>query len=226
MLKKIKQFYRQAVPISIRSSPIIHKIKALILRHEWIYDAEYYEDCVDGPAVASARIMARSIFSEFAPKSVLDVGCGTGALLSEFQKYGCETFGLEFSPAGLEMCRQRGLNVKKFDLESERGDMLSAKYDIVTSMEVAEHLPEKTADSFVDLLCNSGEQIVFTAAHPGQGGSDHVNEQPQTYWVDKFLKRGYTHRINLSEIWRNDWKTSGQVANWYYENIMVFVKEN
>lgn len=179
---------------------------------------------MDGAAISSSRIMARSLFSEFSPKSVVDVGCGTGALLVEFRKLGCETFGLEFSPAGLEICRRRGLNVRKFDLENE-SIKTPIKYDMVTSMEVAEHLPEKTADSFVDLLCNLGERIVFTAAHPGQGGSDHVNEQPKTYWVEKFQKRGFVHRTSLSEMWQSDWGTSGQVADWYYENIMVFTRK-
>ena len=176
---------------------------------------------MDGPSVASARTMARSIFSEFAPKSVIDVGCGTGALLNEFQKYGCETFGLEFSPAGLEMCRQRGLNVKRFDLYNEKGDYLGT-YDIITSMEVAEHLPEKSADTFVDLLCCLGDRIAFSASHPGQGGGDHVNEQHQAYWIEKFAERSFIHNLSLSETWKNEWMLSSQVAHWYYENIMVF----
>lgn len=221
MLKLIKSLYRKLVPRNIRSLLVVHQFKTHLLKHEWIYDSEYYEKSVDGAAILSSSVMVRSIFQEFAPKCVVDVGCGTGALILAFRDHGCETFGLEYSPAGIAMCQKRGLNVKRFDLENEKLDDMT-KYDVVTSMEVAEHLPEKSADTFVDLLCGLGDCIVFSAAHPGQGGSDHVNEQPQNYWIQKFEERGFSHQRNLSDSWKIQWQESGKVANWYYENIMVF----
>jgi SAM-dependent methyltransferase len=130
MLTVIKKIYRSIIPFTIRRLPIIHKIKAIILRHEWIYDSEYYEDCVDGAAISSSSVMVLSIFKEFSPKSVVDVGCGTGALLVGFRDYGCDTFGLEYSPAGIALCKKRGLNVKRFDLENEDYECSSSLSDL------------------------------------------------------------------------------------------------
>jgi hypothetical protein len=65
---------------------------------------------------------------------------------------------------------------------------------------------------------------VFTAAHPGQGGTDHVNEQPATYWIAKFAKRGFSSDLDLADRWRKDWEASGQVPEFYSQNLMIFRK--
>jgi hypothetical protein len=33
--------------------------------------------------------------------------------------------------------------------------------------------------------------IVWSAAHEGQGGTDHVNEQPPGYWLERFAAEGW-----------------------------------
>jgi hypothetical protein len=89
-------------------------------------------------------------------------------------------------------------------------------------MEVAEHLPEKAAGRYVDLLTRLSSVIVFTAAPPGQGGQDHINEQPPSYWISKFQDLGFAQDRLLSERWRKIWRGSSAVASWYYENLMIF----
>ena len=82
------------------------------------------------------------------------------------------------------------VTVLKFDLE--RDNLKDTRtFDVAISMEVAEHLPEKIADRYVDLLTGLSNIIVFTAAYPGQGGDDHVNEQPALYWISKFQARAF-----------------------------------
>jgi hypothetical protein len=96
-------------------------------------------------------------------------------------------------------------------------------FDVAISTEVAEHLPERFADRYVDLLTKAAPQIVFTAAFPGQGGADHVNEQPASYWIGKFSARGFAFDEPLSREWRRQWKEAG-IARWYWMNAMIFTK--
>ncbi len=72
-------------------------------------------------------------------------------------------------------------------------------YDLSFSTEVAEHVPEALADEFVKFMIGSGRDCVFTAAHPGQGGTGHINEQPQEYWIRKFEAMGRRHDRAASE---------------------------
>ncbi len=37
--------------------------------------------------------------------------------------------------------------------------------------------------------------IFWSAARPGQGGFNHVNEQEPEYWIEKFARHGYKHRL-------------------------------
>lgn len=222
--ERASRAYRAAVPRFIRQSRVVAWLRSRVESHDWIYNDAYYASDVEEPAARSSREMADSIVADFAPRSVVDVGCGTGALLETLRARGCETFGLEYATAGLEYCRRRGLDVARFDLESRRGLHLERTFDVAISMEVAEHLPANAADRFVSLLTQLGRRaIVFTAATPGQGGIDHVNEQPHAYWIAKFLARGFEIDTARSDRWRRAWMASPHVADWYAANLMIFV---
>ena len=84
ILRITKKIYRAILPGFVRGSFVVTKLKGL-LPHSVIYDSEYYEHMVEGPAVRSAGVISDSIVTEFKPKRVIDVGCGTGALLEAFR---------------------------------------------------------------------------------------------------------------------------------------------
>lgn len=225
----IRGLYRKLVPTRLRNSAIITRLKMRALSHRMfhnrIYNSEYYARDVEARAVRSAGSIADSIIATFAPKRVIDIGCGTGALLEALRERGCEVFGLEYSDAALKYCSYRHLNVAKFDLESDAiGD--ESGFDVAVSMEVAEHLPEKIANRYVDLIAHMAPQIVFTAAPPGQGGTDHVNLQPPQYWKAKFQQRGFEYAEEVTQRWHDDWQVGGEVESWYYDNLMIFRKKN
>ena len=220
-IRIIRKLYRALLPRSVRDSQRVTKLMSQLFGHDFIYNSEYYERTVEGPAVRSAGRIADSILNDFKAASVIDVGCGTGALLEALHERGCEVCGLEYAEAALRYCRARQLDVAKFDLESNVLND-SRVYDVAVSMEVAEHLPGKVADRYVDLLTRLSPVVVFTAAPPGQGGADHVNEQPPSYWIRKFQQRGFEHAEVLSQRWRHIWMAAGDVERWYYKNLMIF----
>jgi hypothetical protein len=58
----------------------------------------------------------------------------------------------------------------------------SGRYDLMLSLEVAEHLPANAGPSFVATLCALGDVVLFSAAIPHQGGVNHINETWPGYW--------------------------------------------
>lgn len=217
----IQNLYNTLLPASVRDTTIVAKLKEPLLGHGWLYDSDYFDRDVEGPAVRSAGRIAHSILNEFRVTRVIDVGCGTGALLEVLRDMGCEVFGLEYADAALKYCHARRLDVAKFDLERNIFND-NRTFDVAVSMEVAEHLPEMAADRYVDLLTRLSPIIVFTAAPPGQGGTDHVNEQLPSYWINKFRQRGFEHTEEISERWRETWKATGDVQSFYRQNLMIF----
>jgi ribosomal protein L11 methylase PrmA len=89
-----KSLYRILVPAPVRTSRTVAWLKARLLPHDWIYDAEFYATSVEGPARRSAARIAATIVDDFKPTAVIDVGCGTGALLAALRERGCRGCGL------------------------------------------------------------------------------------------------------------------------------------
>jgi len=97
---------------------------------------------------------------------------------------------------------------------------LGKRFDLAISLEVAEHLPSGCADQFVENLVSLSNFVLFSAAPPLQGGTNHINEQPIEYWVEKFEQRGYVAIDCLRPyLWNDD-----RIGSWYRQNIMLAVK--
>jgi SAM-dependent methyltransferase len=226
----LQKLYRRILPTPVRAflttSSLTRKPREWMLhglqrfaRHDEIYSEEYYREAVDATAAQSAPLMVKALVEEIRPATVIDVGCGTGQVLMSFREHGVSGRGLEYSKAALEMCQQRGLEVRQFDIEHDSAPDWRA--DLVVSTEVAEHLPERCADRYIDLLCRMGNTLFLTAATPDQGGTDHVNEQPNSYWIEKLRQWGFEFDEPLSMRWRKQWLASG-VTPWYCNSAMLF----
>ncbi len=153
------------------------------------YSSDFY-DYIDAGSRASARAVAGLLLAEMRIGSLLDVGAGHGAWAAEWLAAGV---GDVVAVDGDYVRRdQLAIPAERFiahDLATPLD--LRRRFDLVQSLEVAEHLPADKADLFVDNLVRHGDVILFSAAVPHQGGEHHVNEQPPEYWRTRFQERGY-----------------------------------
>lgn len=183
------------------------------------YTTDFFQ-AIGGGSLKSAQTVVPELVDLFHPQSVIDVGCGTGAWLSVFQKQGVEIFGIDgnyVSPSVLQISSE---SFEAFDLTLPLS--LKRTFDLVVSLEVAEHLPEHCADQFVENLVSLGPIVVFSAAIPFQGGTHHVNEQWPDYWSKKFKSRGY---VCADCIRPRIWSNPG-VEWWYAQNLLVYLRED
>lgn len=213
------------LPPPLRKTGPLHRLAFRVMEktgdRDDIYSPKYYQTMVEPYARKSAPQIARSIVETFHPQTVIDVGCGSGALLVELRKLGIRRLlGLDCADAGLDIARARSLDVRKFDITADRWTS-AARFDVAVSMETAEHLPASAADRYVELLCLLAPVVIFTAAHPGQGGIGHFNEQPPEYWMELFKTHGFRLVEKTTADWQTVWAAAG-VANFYTRNLMVF----
>lgn len=74
---------------------------------------------------------------------LLDIGCGTGALLEEFGPLGLAV-GTDLSPVALQFCRARGLRTALF-ADGTRLPFATASFNCISAMDVIEHIPADAA---------------------------------------------------------------------------------
>jgi SAM-dependent methyltransferase len=134
--------------------------------------------------------LIRRFVEEMPVSSVLDVGCGRGIWLSQWLLHGASNVtGVDGPYIDAEMLRIPQSSFLARDVSQPFS--LGRRFDLVQSLETAEHLPEASAETFIDNLIGHGSLILFSAAIPGQGGEHHINEQPWEYWRAKFAARGF-----------------------------------
>ena len=181
------------------------------------YTEDFYAARPKGDIRSSARVIVPLVLELVQPRSVIDVGCGTGEWLSVFEEHGVEdVWGVDggwVNKKRLEIAEERFV---PFDLEQPFH--MDRTFDLVVSLEVAEHLPEECANTFVDSLTSLGPVVLFSAAIPHQVGRKHINEQWPEYWAERFDDKDYVVIDCLRrKIWRNE-----NVAKWYRQNILMF----
>jgi 2-polyprenyl-3-methyl-5-hydroxy-6-metoxy-1,4-benzoquinol methylase len=186
------------------------------------YSASFF-NYIDDLQKTSYPIMALSILRHFSPRSVVDVGCGSGGLLHSLKEAGIrDCYGIEYSNAGRKKCKKRNIICEFGDLTHKI--QINKEVDLAICIEVAEHLPAECAELLVETLVSGPGIVLFSAATPGQGGLDHINEQPHEYWINKFGKKNYVLDIEKTKELRKEW-SQNDVVRWYALNIMVFREE-
>lgn len=186
------------------------------------YTENFYNQQAKG-SKSSAQVILPLLFEHLSPTSVVDIGCGVGTWLSTAKELGVrEIHGMDGAYVQRANLQIPGTSFTSIDLEKTRlasciGDR---RFDLVMSLEVAEHLTHSRAESFVEDLTALGDVILFAAAVPFQGGTNHVNEQWPQYWEILFRNKGYVcHDFLRDVVWEDP-----RVEWWYAQNCFLYVK--
>jgi SAM-dependent methyltransferase len=160
------------------------------------------------------------VVRELSPSSVLDVGCGAGAWLAEYQEHGVRDYlgvdGAYVPRSSLLIPGERFLS-----LDINQPFEIGRRFDIVQCLEVAEHLPKTSSDTLIANLTRHSDKVLFSAATPGQGGENHINEQTLEFWRLLFAKHGYKPFDRFRPMIEGVTK----VESWYRRNMILFVEE-
>ena len=184
------------------------------------YDDVFYK-YINAGALESARHMLPALMKVLpAPiNSVLDVGCGVGAWLAVWKSLNVEVLGLDGSYIHLD---QLLIDQNEFIPKDLNADfVLDKRFSLVQSLEVAEHLPPSSAPGFVASLCRHADMVLFSAATPGQGGENHINEQTYSYWRHQFQTQGFA----MYDPVRPSLAGNLAIKPWYRYNTFLYVNE-
>lgn len=179
----------------------------------------FYVDEIDGALRAAEHIVPLVLATLGPIGSVVDLGGGTGAWLRAFQRHGVSQIRLFDTPAVKPGLLVDGAAFTPVDLERRMPEPTRA--DLAVCVEVAEHLSATRAHPLVEWLTATSDQIVFSAAVPGQGGKGHVNEQFSSYWSALFASRGFERH----DVLRGPLAHIEEVPTWYRQNVLVYARQ-
>ena len=200
---------------------------ALRIRQRFARASPYDDAFWDFHTVGDWAGMADQVVEQFAPRSVVDVGCGQGLLLAALRTHhpSIDLLGIDSSDHAVRRARARGLDVRLADLaflgkrDAAPVARLVRGADVAVCLETAEHLPPWSATNLVRALTGASV-VVFSAAPPGQGGTLHINEQPLDYWCERFRREGFA--LDAKDEALRSGVARLDLPWWYAANIRVF----
>ena len=166
--------------------------------------------------------IGQALSERFKPRSAMDLGCGCGYYLAGLAEAGVKDItGVEFmldhirphAPAlVIDHLRHGDLN-KPIDIRRT--------FDMVISLEVAEHLLPESGPTYVNNIVRHARDIVlFSASDNPAAGTGHINARPIEYWLDLMSGSGFVKSETLTEEVRNLYRiVGGRIRNQYLRHM-------
>ena len=168
------------------------------------YDHDYFDrGCYSGksnyPDYSWERIggevekTAAHIIKHLAPAKLLDVGCAKGFLVKALYERGVDAYGIDASEYAVSKVPETVIDRVKLGMASDL-PYQSDEFDLVTILDVLEHIPEESADqTCAELLRVSSHLVlvyVVTRHEPDDIDPSHINIKPREWWEAKFMQLG------------------------------------
>jgi len=188
------------------------------------YTSSFYNNFIDISS-RSASIIVPHLLDLFNPKSVVDFGCGMGTWLKAFVDHGIDDIvGIDGHHVNINSLLVPSEKFIPFNLDSVGKTPYKAakKFDLAISLEVAEHISKSNAELFISRLTACSSVIMFSAAVPYQGGTNHINEQWPSYWAEIFSKNEYV----AIDYFRPKIWLDRNIPFYYKQNLILFINKS
>jgi GT2 family glycosyltransferase/glycosyltransferase involved in cell wall biosynthesis/SAM-dependent methyltransferase len=173
-----------------------------------LFDRYYYEHGCGRPYERDEAWLnffdgiAKRIIEESEPKTVLDAGCALGFLVEAFRNRGIDAFGVDISTFAIENVYT---DIKPYCWIGSICEPFPQKYDLITSIEVLEHLSQQDSEKAIANLCAHADEIIFSSTPFDYKESTHFNVQPPEYWAEQFSRYGFYRDLESDMSFITPW---------------------
>ena len=174
----------------------------IVLGFSTIYDERYYESHCGGIPYDREEPhwsrffgdIAKKIDDQLKPKTVLDVGCAIGMLVEALRSQGINPSGIDISEWAIA---QVPLSLRPYCRVGSITDDLGDHYDLITCIEVLEHLPRSMAATAIANLCRHSDRILFSSTSDDFEEPTHLNVESPSYWAQLFAANGFSRDFDF-----------------------------
>ena len=160
-----------------------------------LYGAQYYAShCGPFPYERSAHWLeffaktADELIRAIRPTRMFDAGCALGFLVEAFWDRGVEAYGRDISNFAISSVRP---DPRPYCEVGSIADPLPDHYDLVTCIEVLEHMPETSALHAIRSMTAATTRIFFSSSPDDFDEPTHINVRPVIYWLRRFAEAGF-----------------------------------
>jgi SAM-dependent methyltransferase len=174
------------------------------------YDATYYSNYWGGggPYERNERWLkffgdvADGIVRDFHPSTVLDAGCAMGFLVEELRKRGVDASGVDVSDYAISQVHESAADHCSVASLTEK---LTGRYDLITCIEVLEHIPPAETDVAIANLCAATDRLLISSTPGDYGEPTHLNVLPPEAWAAKLAQQGFIRDLERDVSYLSPW---------------------
>jgi SAM-dependent methyltransferase len=133
------------------------------------------------------RGIAERIVQTLSPRSVFDAGCAHGFLLEALRDKGIEVRGRDISKFAMSEVRD---DMRPFVEQGTIADKIDGSYDLVTCIEVLEHISEEEAVCAIASMAAAAPRLLFSSSPSDFKEPTHINVKPVIWWLHRFADVG------------------------------------
>jgi O-antigen biosynthesis protein len=146
--------------------------------------------------------VAERIVNDLRPRTVLDAGCAKGFLVEALRDRGVEAWGIDISEYAIEQVRE---DIRPFCRVGTLTEPLSQNYDLITCIEVLEHLSAHEAEEVIRNFCQHTDDILFSSSPLDYREATHINVRPPDYWAEIFARQGFFRDVDYDLSFLTHW---------------------
>lgn len=135
---------------------------------------------------------ADRILKEIKPHKTLDVGCAKGFFVEALRDRGVEAYGIDISEYAVSQVRE---DIRPFCMVQSALLPVKEKYDLITCIEVLEHIDNQDVPLAIRHMCEASDDILFSSTPFDYEEESHVSVHTPAYWAEQFAYHGFYHDV-------------------------------
>lgn len=176
--------------------------------HEAEYGAFYYRHDCGTPYERNEHWLgffadvAERIVRDLHPLSALDAGCAMGFLVEALHGRGVDAWGVDVSEYAISKVDDSVAGRCRVGSVTEP---FERRYDLITCIEVLEHLPPEQAEPAIASLCAATDRILLSTTPEDFGEATHLNVQPPEFWAAAMAREGFYRDLDHDFSYLTPW---------------------
>ena len=146
--------------------------------------------------------IADHIVRELRPQRVLDAGCAKGFLVEALRNRGVEAFGVDISEHAISEVHE---SVRGYCRVGSLTDPIDERYDLITCVEVIEHMPPPDGRTAIGNLCSATDRLLLSTSPFDYGEPTHLNVQPPEQWSALLANHDFTRELDYDASYLTPW---------------------